>query len=97
MILTDEILEKAARAIFEEKQGLLTWDACISKENFRRYARACISAILPDIVGECAKVSEKVVTALKPMSEADDPVRAAVARGGIDLAGDIAIAIRQLK
>lgn len=49
-ILSDAIIEKAARAIYELGNGPI--NAC------RDEARAALSAILPDIIEECAKVAE---------------------------------------
>lgn len=50
MILTDEIIEKGARAIHELGHGPM--DAC------RAEARACLEAVLPDVVESCAKEIE---------------------------------------
>lgn len=46
-ILTDAIVEKAARAIHELGHGPM--DVC------RAQARACLEAALPDVIERCAK------------------------------------------
>lgn len=50
VILSDEVIEKGARAIHELDHGSM--DAC------RAVARACLEAILPDVVENCAKEIE---------------------------------------
>lgn len=60
MIITDEIVEAGARAMFEEKHGTaIKWDTAISKDMFRARARAVLQASLPGIVEEIAKVAEQ--------------------------------------
>ena len=51
MILTDEIIEKGARAIHALGHGPM--EAC------RAEARACLQAALPDVVESCAKEIEE--------------------------------------
>jgi hypothetical protein len=50
MVLTDEIVEKGARAIHELGHGPM--------EAYRAEARACLKAALPDVVERCAKEIE---------------------------------------
>jgi hypothetical protein len=50
MILTDEIVQRGARAIHELGHGPM--EAC------RAGARACLEAALPDVVEKCAKEIE---------------------------------------
>jgi hypothetical protein len=57
-VLTDDLIEKAARAIWEDKTGLLDWSHSCAQDIYRRSARACLTAVLPDVVEACAKVAE---------------------------------------
>lgn len=64
MILTYDLIEKAARAMFEawpfEYPGKGSWTDLPEgeKQSIRATARACLEAILPDVVEKCAKAAE---------------------------------------
>jgi hypothetical protein len=59
-ILTDEIVEKGARALHELGHGPL--------ETCRAEARACLAAVLPEIAEACAKVIEETPSRLFAMT-----------------------------
>jgi len=75
-ILTDEIVEKAASAAYADmceaflrKQLLMPrspreWDQLREEErgHWRSRARACLEAILPDVVEKCAQIAEGELT-----------------------------------
>jgi hypothetical protein len=46
-VLTDDLIEKAAEAI-----------ELVEAHSSEAYARACLTAVLPDVVEACAKVAE---------------------------------------
>lgn len=59
-ILTDEIVEKGARALHELGRGSL--------ETCRAEARACLAAALPEIAEACARVIEETPSRLFAMT-----------------------------
>jgi hypothetical protein len=52
-ILTDEMVEKAARAAYERQYPGGLWEASCLTDDFRDNARAALTAALPLIVEEC--------------------------------------------
>lgn len=60
IILTDEIVEKGAKALHELGHGPL--EAC------RAQARACLTSVLPEITEVCAKVIEETPSRLFAMT-----------------------------
>jgi len=60
-LLTDDLIEKGARALFESQfKNPPCWDqdaSILTKDNYRNHTRACLQAILPDVVQACAKVA----------------------------------------
>lgn len=57
MILTPEIIEKAARAIIDRPPATIAGDYMLGRA--KEDARAAISSVLPDIVEACAKVAQE--------------------------------------
>jgi hypothetical protein len=58
-ILTEEIVEKGARAIWREQSGFEPeYEGC--KGHWMRQSRDCLTAALPDLIEACAKVVEEV-------------------------------------
>lgn len=57
-ILTDELIEKAALAMRDRPRGVV-YDAVMDRH--RLDARACLEAILPDVVEKCAQVVERTI------------------------------------
>lgn len=63
-LITDEIVEKAARAAFDkfaesDAAMLHLWDSsAFDREEWIEQTRASLHAILPDVLEECAKAME---------------------------------------
>lgn len=60
-ILTDELIEKAARAAYEDWKEEFdgpAWENSAGQDRWKSRARAALTAALPLIVEECAKVAE---------------------------------------
>lgn len=61
-IITDEMVEKAARAMFKECRGDCYPFEKVSdnrKPYWRAASRAALSAVIGDVVEECAKVADR--------------------------------------
>jgi hypothetical protein len=80
MILTDAVIEKAARALANNAIG--TKGECL--EQYVIQASAALEAVLPDIIEACAKVAEGV-----PSYAHDDDFSNGVDSGRANAAEDI--------
>lgn len=86
-ILTDAIVEKGAKAIHE--LGNRPMEAC------RADARACLTAALPDILEECARVIEDTPSRLFAVTHHAGKIHEAALNTG-DVKRELADRIRSL-
>jgi hypothetical protein len=71
--ITEEMVEKAARAAYERQYPGGLWEASCLTDDFRDNARAALTAALPLIVEECCKAVRKEAEAhLGDIREGDE-------------------------
>ncbi len=89
-ILTDELIEKAALAMRDRPRGVV-YDPVMDRH--RLNARACLEAILPDIVEKCAQTAEGELlpgsTQYRTEGAGDWSVTSFYGKGRIDSAASI--------
>lgn len=62
IILTDELITKAAVAIVDKRFDVINGRVPTEHEVAQLYARACLEAALPDVVEKCAQIAEGELT-----------------------------------
>lgn len=92
MLITDEIVEKAARAGYNALNpdlatGSWSWeeqrdDGGVGRDKYRAHARAALTAVLPDLIEACAESLERChILDLTEREEAQLTIRSLSSKG----------------